>query len=209
VDRDGNANLIDATKAAGADFVLLSTVGAAADSPMELFRMKHAAEEHASATGIPTTTIRATAFLELWIELIQQTAARSGRPLVFGRGGNPINFVSVADVAALVELAVTDPTSRGKTLEIGGPDNITFNELAQADQTAGGRTGAPRHVPRAMLRLMGNSIGRVKPQLGRQARAALAMDRSDLTFDAAPLRRHYPDLPRTALSDVLATIAAV
>jgi NADH dehydrogenase len=209
VDRDGNANLIDATKAAGADFVLLSTVGAAADSPMELFRMKHAAEEHASATGIPTTTIRATAFLELWIELIQQTAARSGRPLVFGRGGNPINFVSVADVAALVELAVTDPTSRGKTLEIGGPDNITFNELAQAVQTAGGRTGAPRHVPRAMLRLMGNSIGRVKPQLGRQARAALAMDRSDLTFDAAPLRRHYPDLPRTALSDVLATIAAV
>jgi NADH dehydrogenase len=209
VDRDGNANLIDATKAAGADFVLLSTVGAAADSPMELFRMKHAAEEHARATGIPTTTIRATAFLELWIELIQQTAARSGRPLVFGRGGNPINFVSVADVAALVELAVTDPTSRGKTLEIGGPDNITFNELAQAVQTAGGRTGAPRHVPRAMLRLMGNSIGRVKPQLGRQARAALAMDRSDLTFDAAPLRRHYPDLPRTALSDVLATIAAV
>lgn len=209
VDRDGNTNLIDATKAAGADFVLLSTVGAAADSPMELFRMKHAAEEHASATGIPTTTIRATAFLELWIELIQQTAARSGRPLVFGRGGNPINFVSVADVAALVELAVTDPTSRGKTLEIGGPDNITFNELAQAVQTAGGRTGAPRHVPRAMLRLMGNSIGRVKPQLGRQARAALAMDRSDLTFDAAPLRRHYPDLPRTALSDVLATIAAV
>jgi NADH dehydrogenase len=209
VDRDGNANLIDATKAAGADFVLLSTVGAAADSPMELFRMKRAAEEHASATGIPTTTIRATAFLELWIELIQQTAARSGRPLVFGRGGNPINFVSVADVAALVELAVTDPTSRGKTLEIGGPDNITFNELAQAVQTAGGRTGAPRHVPRAMLRLMGNSIGRVKPQLGRQARAALAMDRSDLTFDAAPLRRHYPDLPRTALSDVLATIAAV
>jgi NADH dehydrogenase len=209
VDRDGNANLIDATKAAGADFVLLSTVGAAADSPMELFRMKRAAEEHASATGIPTTTIRATAFLELWIELMQQTAARSGRPLVFGRGGNPINFVSVADVAALVELAVTDPTSRGKTLEIGGPDNITFNELAQAVQTAGGRTGAPRHVPRAMLRLMGNSIGRVKPQLGRQARAALAMDRSDLTFDAAPLRRHYPDLPRTALSDVLATIAAV
>jgi NADH dehydrogenase len=209
VDRDGNANLIDATKAAGADFVLLSTVGAAADSPMELFRMKRAAEEHASATGIPTTTIRATAFLKLWIELMQQTAARSGRPLVFGRGGNPINFVSVADVAALVELAVTDPTSRGKTLEIGGPDNITFNELAQAVQTAGGRTGAPRHVPRAMLRLMGNSIGRVKPQLGRQARAALAMDRSDLTFDAAPLRRHYPDLPRTALSDVLATIAAV
>jgi uncharacterized protein YbjT (DUF2867 family) len=209
VDRDGNANLNDAIKAAGADFVLVSTVGAAADSPMELVRMKHAAEVHARASGVPTTTIRATAFLELWIELLEQTAERSGRPLVFGRGDNPINFVSVADVAALVEIAVTDPTTRGKTLEIGGPDNLTFNELAQAVQTAGGRTGAPRHVPPAMLRLMSNSIGCVKPQLGRQARAALVMDRHELTFDAAPLHRTYPDLPCTALSDVLATIAAV
>jgi uncharacterized protein YbjT (DUF2867 family) len=207
VDRDGNANLIDAAKEAGADFVLVSTVGAASDSPMELFRMKHAAEDRARASGIPTTIIRATAFVELWIELLQQTAARSGRLLVFGRGDNPINFVSVADVAALVEYAVSDPTIRGQTLEIGGPDNVTFNELARAVQRARGRIGGPRHVPPAMLRVMANTIGRVKPQLGRQARAALAMDRTDLTFDAAPLHRTYPDLPSTSLSDVLTNIA--
>ena len=207
VDRDGNANLIDAMKAAGADLVLVSTVGAAADSPMELFRMKHAAEDHARASGVPTTIIRSTAFLELWIELLQQTAARSGRPLVFGRGDNPINFVSVADVAALVELAATDPTTRAKTLEIGGPDNVTFNELAEAVQTAGGRAGAPRHTPPVMLRLMAHTIGHLKPQLGRQARAALAMDRTDLTFDAAPHRRTYPDLPCTALPEVLTDVA--
>jgi len=43
VDRDGNANLTDAAAAAGADLVLMSTVGAAADSPVALFRMKRAA----------------------------------------------------------------------------------------------------------------------------------------------------------------------
>jgi NADH dehydrogenase len=209
VDRDGNANLIDATRAAGASFILVSTVGAAADSPMELFRMKQAAEDHAGAGGIPTTIIRATAFLELWIDLLQQTAARSGRPLVFGRGDNPINFVSVGDVAALVERAVTDPTTRGKTLEIGGPDNLTFNQLAEAVQTAESRTGTPRHVPPAMLRLMANTVGRVKPLLGRQARAALAMDRVEFTFDATPLHRTFPDLPNTRLSEVLATLANV
>ena len=32
-------------------------------------------------------------------------AGRSGRPLVFGKGDNPINFVSVIDVAAVVEHA--------------------------------------------------------------------------------------------------------
>ena len=208
VDRDGNANLIDAAQAAGAELVLISTVGAAADSPMELFRMKHAAEQHAISRGIPTTIVRATAFAELWIELLDQTAARSGRPLVFGRGENPINFVSAADVAALAERAVVDPATRGKILEIGGPDDLTFNDLAQAVQAAAGRAKPPRHVPEPMLRAMANTIGRVKPQIGRQARAALAMDREDLTFDAGPIHRLYPDLPCTTLTDVLASRAS-
>lgn len=204
VDRDGNANLIEAAKSAGSEFVLMSTVGAESDSPMELFRMKHAAEQHAARSGVPTTIVRSTAFLELWIDLLRQTAGRSGRPLVFGRGTNPINFVSVVDVAAIVENAVIDPATRGKILEIGGPDNLTFDDLAEAVQTAAGRTERPKHVPPPMLRLMADSVGRVKPQLGRQARAALVMDRADLRFDSAPIHQLYPDLPRTALADVLA-----
>lgn len=145
----------------------------------------------------------ATAFLELWIELLEQTAARSGRPVVFGRGDNAINFVSVNDVAAVVERATIDPTTRGEILEIGGPDNLTFNELARAVQTAAGRTSPARHVPPTMLRLMAATIGRVKPQVGRHARAALAMDCVDLTFDAEPIRRAYPELPTTSLADLV------
>jgi NADH dehydrogenase len=204
VDRDGNANLLSAAQAAGAQFVLISTVGAAADSPMELFRMKYVAEQRAAGSEVPCTIVRATAFLELWIEVLEQTAARSGRPLVFGHGQNPINFVSVGDVAALVERAVTDPDMRGETLEIGGPANLTFEQLARAVQTACGRTKAPRHVPRPMLRLMASTVGRMKPQLGRQARAALVMDHADLTFDTAPIHTLYPELPSTAAGDVLA-----
>lgn len=204
VDRDGNANLISAAQAAGARLVLLSTVGAAADSSMELFRMKYLAEQRALRSGIPCTIVRATAFAELWIEVLEQTATRSGRPLVFGRGRNPINFVSVADVAALVERAVMDPGARVETLEIGGPANLTFDELAQAVQRAAGRTASPRHVPPAMLRLMAHTVGRVKPQLGRQARAALAMDRKDFAFSAGAINACYPGLPCTSAADVLA-----
>ena len=65
VDRDGNAHLIDAAKEAGADVVLTSIVGASADSPLELFRIKHAAEAHLAASGVPATVVRATAFIEL------------------------------------------------------------------------------------------------------------------------------------------------
>jgi uncharacterized protein YbjT (DUF2867 family) len=182
IDRDGNIHLINAALSVNADFVLVSAVGAAADSPMELFRMKYAAEQHLRSTGMRATVVQATAFHELWVELMNQTAARSGRPVVFGRGNNPINFVAVDDVAAAVERATTDPTTHGTTLQIGGPENLTFNQLAAAVQSAAGRTRPPRHIPPAGLHLMANTVGRIKPELGRQARAALVMDYLNLTF---------------------------
>ena len=199
VDYQGNINLIDTARATGAQLVLMSVAGAAADSPMELFRMKHAAEEHLRASGVRWTIVRATAFLELWIDVLSQTAARSGRPLVFGRGDNPINFVSVTDVAALVEHTVTDPATRGRILQIGGPESLTFNQLAAAIQAAAGRTSAPRHVPPLMLQLMARTVGHLRPELGRQARGALLMDRIRLDYDAGAARQAYPDIPLTPL----------
>ena len=199
VDYQGNVNLIDAARATGAQLVLMSVAGAAADSPMELFRMKHAAEEHLRASGARWTIVRATAFFELWIDILGSTAARSGRPVVFGRGDNPINFVSVTDVAALVEQAVTDPATRGRILQIGGPENLTLNQLAAAIQAAAGRTSTPRHVPLLALRLMAQTAGRLKPELGRQAHAALLMDRMRLDHDAGAARQAYPGIPLTPL----------
>ena len=209
IDYQGNVNLIDAARAAGAQLVLMSVVGAAADSPMELFRMKHAAEQHLLAGDGDWTIVRATAFLELWIDVLGKTAARSGRPVVFGRGDNPINFVSVTDVAGLVEQAVTDPATRGRILEIGGPDNLSFNQLAAAIQQAAGRTAAPRHVPRLALRLMARSAGYLKPELGRQARAALVMDQADFSFDPTAIRQAYPGVSCTPLGMCLRQSAAV
>ena len=203
VDRDGNRRLIDAAAAANAGVVLMSIVGASATHPMELFRMKHAAEEYLRASRVPWTIVRATAFAEFWLDLLDQTAATSGRPVIFGRGANPINFVSVSDVAALVERALVQP-SRGATFEIGGPQNLSFNELAEGLQRASKRTATARHVPRAILRLLAAVLRPVRPNRARQIRAALAMDRIDLTFMATDLRRRFPELPVTSLADILA-----
>jgi NADH dehydrogenase len=150
------------------------------------------------------TIVRATAFRELWIDVLAKTAARSGRPVVCGRGDNPINFVSVMDVAGLVEQAVTDPATRGRILEIGGPDNFSFNQLAAAIQQAARRPAAPRHVPPMVLRLVARSAGYLRPELGRQARAALVMDRADLSFEATGIRQAYPSVSCTPLSMCLA-----
>ena len=102
------------------------------------------------------------------------------KPIVFGRGTNPINFVSVCDVADVVERAVVDPSLRGQVLEVGGAQNMTFNELAAVLSAGKGRPAKVRHVPRSVLRAMA--------PVSRRASAAIAMDTIDMTFDAAAAR---------------------
>ncbi|HWD66195.1 MAG TPA: SDR family oxidoreductase [Solirubrobacteraceae bacterium] len=188
VDCDGNANLIDAAAAVRADVVLLSVVGASSEHPMDLFRAKYAAEQHLRASSVAWTIVRATAFVELWAEIMR-------KPLVFGRGDNPINFVSVEDVAATVERAVTDSGERGRVIEVGGPENLTFNQLAALLEGKPGRPSRVRHVPPGVLRAMSPFV--------RQARAAIAMDTLDMTFDAAAAQA-YGAAPMT---DVRAALA--
>jgi uncharacterized protein YbjT (DUF2867 family) len=188
VDRDGNANIVDAAAAVSADVVLLSVVGASPEHPMELFRAKYAAEQYLCSSDVRWTVVRATAFVQLWAEIMS-------KPIVLGRGENPINFVSTGDVAAVVERAVVDSGLREKVLEVGGPQNLTFNELAELLQRIRGRPARIRHVPRWLLRSMA--------PVTRQARAAVAMDTIDMTFDAAPHRNALADLPMTDIETAL------
>jgi uncharacterized protein YbjT (DUF2867 family) len=203
VDRAGNAQLITAAARTGAGFVLVSVVGASPAHPIGLFRAKHAAEETLRASGVPWTIVRATAFMETWTNVMGQMLQNSGKILVFGRGDNPINFVSAADVAALVARAATDPGLRGQVLELGGPDNLTFNQFAALLQQTDGRSGVVRHVPRPALRTMAWLAPAFSPMLARQARAALAMDTLDLTFDSAATMQAFPDLPSISVPSVL------
>ena len=181
VDRDGNANLVAAARGANAEMVLVSVVGATTRHPMELFRMKAAAEDNLRASGVPWTIVRATAFLELYLDLMCRTAGRSGRPLVFGRGQNPINFVAVADVARTVVDAALDPSQRGRTLTVTGARNLTLNELAAITQQELRTTKTPRHIPRAALHVLAATHAVSNTAVARQAKAALIMDTADMT----------------------------
>jgi uncharacterized protein YbjT (DUF2867 family) len=208
VDRAGNARLIHAAARTGAAFVLVSVVGASPSHPIGLFRAKHAAEQALRASGLPWTIVRATAFMETWGQIMGRPLQTSGKILVFGRGDNPINFVSAADVAALVSQAAAGPSLRGQILELGGPDNLTFNEFAVILQETTGYRGAVRHIPRPALRVMAALTAAVKPALARQARAALAMDTIDMRFDPAATRRAFPNLPNTSIHSALKSLLA-
>jgi uncharacterized protein YbjT (DUF2867 family) len=206
VDRRGNANLVDAAKAASADVVLVSVLGAAPDSPVELFRAKHQAEKQLRGSGTPWTIVRPAAYLETWLAILTKTAGRSGRPLIFGRGVEPIQFVSAADVATVVTRAATDPALRGRVLELTG-EPLTMTDLARALQRARGWHGSPRHLPRAVLRTLAFAARPISPSFARQNLTALAMDTGPLSVGGASgstTSSTALDEPAHSLAEVLA-----
>jgi uncharacterized protein YbjT (DUF2867 family) len=189
VDRDGNANLVAAAERARASVVLMSIVGAAPDSAMVLFRCKYAAERRLRSSSAPWTIVRSAAFIELWVDLV-------GKGIVFGRGENPINFVSVRDVADVVTEAVLDPGQRGQVIEVIGPGCMSFNQLADDLRQLHGRPTHVRHLPRWLLRVLS--------PLHRQPRAALVMDSVDLTCGSV----HGGRIGATMLGEALARSGA-
>jgi uncharacterized protein YbjT (DUF2867 family) len=204
IDRDANRALIRA--AADADvqhLVLVSVLGAAPDHPMSLHRAKHAAEQALQTSGLAWTILRPVAYLETWIAITGAKLASNGQALVFGPGRNPINFVSAHDVAALVDLAVCDRSLRGQLLEVGGPENLTFTQLAERLITTSGRPGRIRHVPLAMLRVLSLLARPVSPTFARQAQAAVVMNTTDMALDTSTIRDRLPTIPATTLDEVI------
>ena len=204
IDRDANLALIQAAGAAGAgQVVLVSVLGAAADHPMPLHRAKHAAEPALRASGLAWTIIRPAAYLETWIAITGARLPDKGQALVFGPGRNPINFVSAHDVAGVVDLAVQDPSLHGRLLEVAGPENLSFTQLAERLIAAGGRPGRLRHVPLPMLRAISLLARPVAPTFARQAQAAVVMNTSDMTVETSAIRDRLPTIPATTLDEVL------
>jgi uncharacterized protein YbjT (DUF2867 family) len=203
IDRDGNANLIDAAEAAGVEhFVLVSIQQATLDHPIELFRMKAAAEQRLRATSLAWTIVRPTAYQETWLEIVGRPLVETGRTRVFGRGRNPINFVSATDVARFVDLALTDPDLRGATIDVAGPENLTFDEVVAVVREVTGSTGSVSHVPLPMLRVMSVLLRPIKPVLAGQVGAAVVMDTRDMTADTDERTRRFPAIATTSLREV-------
>lgn len=190
VDHQGNRSLVRAAVEAGVEhFVLLSVLDARPDHPMSLHRAKYAAERDLLATTMRWTVLRPSSYVETWIEIVGGKVASGGPALVFGRAENPINFVSVQDVAIVVERALTDPSLRGQTIEVPGEVNLTMQELAL-------HLGASkiRHIPRGALRLLSAILPPWAPAFARQTQAALVMDTTDMTADASELLIRFPDI---------------
>lgn len=180
VDRDGNRNLVRAAAAASvARFVLMSIHDASASDPLALGRAKALVEADLRATAMTPLVVRPTAYMETWAGIVGGPILASGRARVFGRGRNPINFVSASDVAAVVEEVIVSTSSdghAGRTIEVVGPQDLSFDEVVAGFASALGGPVPTSHVPPAMLRAMSIAVRPFKPVLADQMAAAVVLD---------------------------------
>jgi uncharacterized protein YbjT (DUF2867 family) len=204
IDRDGNRNLINAAREAGAEHVvLLSVRDASPDHPMDLMRMNYAAEEGLKASGLAWTIIRPGPYMELWCELLGRPLLEKGKTQVFGHGDNPINWVSATDVARFVELSVVDPEMRGRVIEVGGPENLTMNQFVEVFRSETSSEGKVGHIPPTAMRVMAVLMKPINPKMARQVQAGIVMDTRPQAFDASETRGRYPSIPVASLADVV------
>jgi len=204
VDWKGNGNLIKAAKAGGAEhFILDSVQQAAPDHPGELYRMKYMAEQELRASGLAWTIIRPTAYMETWGKLVGEPLVKTGKTMVFGRGNNPINFVSAYDVARFVELAVVDPALRNAVIEVSGPENLTMRQVVSTFERETGKKGKVSSVPLPAMRVMSVLMRPVNAVMTRQIETGVMMDTRDMCADPSERCRRYPSIALTSLAEVV------
>ena len=204
IDYEANLNLIRAAERSGARrFVLVSMYGAGTDHPMELMRMKHRAEEALRASRLDWTIVRPNVFMELWAGIVGDPIVKAGKTMVFGKGDNPINFNSANDVARFIDLALRDATLSRTVMEVGGPENVTLNDLVREVEQATGRKAAVRHIPIPVMRLSRVLLRGPKPDIAGMIEAGINFDTADMSFDAAELQRRFPQVRLTRLTEVI------
>ena len=210
VDMQGNQNLIAAAAAAGVEnFILVSIHGASPDDPMELYRAKSRAEETLRESNLAWTIVRPTPFMEVWAGIVGDSLIKSGSAIVFGHGTNPINFVSVDDVARLIVLAVGNRRMRGKTLDIGGPENLTLCDLVEVIASSHGLEPKVRHVPLTALRLGAAFMRPFRPDLAGLLQASIRMDTAEMSFDPIALNAAFPEIRLSRLVETVRRQAGV
>lgn len=159
VQAEAPARIARAARAAGVNtFVQMSALGADASSPSRYARSKAAGEAGVRREFPDAAIVRPSIVIgpedEFFNRFAQMALLLPGLPLI-GGGRTRFQPVYVGDVAEALHRCVSDPATRGKTYELGGPHIYTFRELMELMLKIVGRHRGLVPVPFALAELQG------------------------------------------------------
>ncbi len=190
VDDAGNANLIDAARAAGVrHFVFVSALGADPDHPMPFLKAKGQTEQRLRSSGMAWTVLQPNLFMDTWIPAVVGGPALGGQPVtLIGEGRREHSMVAARDVASYAVAALDHPEAQGQMLFIGGPQPVSWRDAVSAFEADVGREIPVRTV----------EPGVPVPGLPEVVAPVLAaLDTYDSPMDMAALTSQYGVRPTT------------
>jgi uncharacterized protein YbjT (DUF2867 family) len=201
VDVEGTRRLVDIARDRRVrQFVFTSALLPPAFTAVDYFAAKVRNEAHLRASGVPFTILKPAAFMETWAQMIVDSVRDKGVAQIFGSGRLPINFVAVADVAAVAAMTIDRADAMSAEVEIGGPENLTLLEVVEIVERVTGRTAKRKHLPVPLLKVLPWVIRPFNPGLARAVHAGYYTATVSQPFDPGPMLARFP-IQLTRLED--------
>ncbi len=143
VDYQGNKNLLEVALRSGVEkFVYVSALGGPRLRHLDIVDAHEAFVDELKASGIGHAVLRPTGYFSDLGEVLQM--ARKGRVWLFGSGEHRVNPIHGADLA----VACADAIAGDETeIDVGGPETMTWNEVAALAFEVLGRPARVSRVP--------------------------------------------------------------
>jgi NADH dehydrogenase len=158
---EATANVVAAAKETGVSRLLhMSALGAREDGPTPYLSTKYAAEELVRESGLDFTIIRPSLIFGRGgeaIKMFSDMVAKIVVPII-GDGKYRFQPVSASTVAQGFEKALGLEDAHRKTLDVGGPDNVTFDEIMDTLARVKGKTIVKMHLPVFPLRMVSSAL---------------------------------------------------
>ena len=158
VNRAGVENVVAAARAAGSvsQFIHVSAVGAVNNPEFPYLQSKWQGEQAVIESGLPHTIIRPSIIFGQGDEFLNSLAALVRVfPMVpiISSGRNRLQPIWVDDVAQCIALSLSRHDLQGHTLELGGPEQLSYNEIVSIVSRTMGRRRVHLHVPMWIMRI--------------------------------------------------------
>jgi NADH dehydrogenase len=148
-DLDGELSLVDAAQAAKVRHFIYTSFTMDLDFP--LCNAKRAVEKHLQQSGMVYTVLRPGFFMEVWLSPAVGFDAANAKAVIYGDGSKPLSWIAFADVASFAVASLDNPAARNATLELGGPEALTPQQVVRIFEQACGRTFDVQFVPAEAL----------------------------------------------------------
>ena len=168
INRQGTANVVAAAKAAGSvrRFIHVSAVGANNTPHLQYLYSKWQGEQEVINGGVPYTIIRPSLIFGPGDEFTTAVASLVKiAPItpVIGSGNNRLQPIHAADVAGCIVAAVSGNLRGNQIVEIGGPNQLSYNEVVSIVADTLGRSRRRINVPVWAMRFPISAMGLLTP----------------------------------------------